>query len=74
MDIIEQLRTTLYIRSGGMETTTILQPPVITSEVVRAWFAMTLQAGHHIDNVLDELETILEEYRGMEFTVIDDEE
>lgn len=32
------------------------------------------QAGHHPDAVLNEMERILEDYRGTEFTVLDEGE
>lgn len=74
MDILEQLRCMLTISHGSITSSTVIAAPAGTDEVVRAWFAMTLAAGHHPDAVLDELEQILEDYRGMEFTVLDEGE
>ena len=74
MDALEQLRCILTISHGSISNSTVINAPAGTDEVVRAWFAMTLAAGHHPDAVLNEMERILEDYRGMEFTVIEDDD
>lgn len=74
MDALEQLRCILTISHGSISSSTVIAPPAGTDEVVRAWFALTLAAGHHPDAVLNEMERILEDYRGTEFTVLEDDD
>ena len=71
MDTLEQLRCILTISHGSITSSSVISAPAGTDEVVRTWFALTLAAGHHPDAVLNELERILEDYRGMEFTVLE---
>ena len=73
MDTLEQLRCILTISHGSITSSSVIAPPAGTDEVVGAWFALTLAAGHHPDAVLNEMERILEDYRGMEFTVLEDD-
>lgn len=74
MDTLEQLRCILTISHGSISNSTVINAPAGTDEVVRAWFAMTLAAGNHPDSVLDEMERILEDYRGMEFKVLEEDD
>ena len=74
MNPLEQLRCILTISHGSITSSTVISAPAGTDEVVRTWFAMTLAAGHHPDAVLNEMERILEDYRGMEFTVLDEDD
>ena len=70
----EYLSFTLTVKQTGQESTFHVSPPAMTSECVRAAFHGVLSCGHNIDNVLDEMEAILEEYRGLEFVTIEDDE
>jgi len=68
----EFLAFSLTVKQTGQESTFRVSPPAMTSECVRAAFHAVLSCGHHIDNVLDTMEAILEEYRGLEFITIEE--
>ena len=74
MDTLEQLRCILTISHGSISSSSVIGAPAGTDEVVRAWFALTLAAGHHPDAVLNEMERILEDYRGTEFAMLEDDD
>lgn len=73
-DAFSDLSAIVTINHGWHGASAVIKAPAFADEVVRAWFAMTLVAGHHPDAVLNEMERILEDYRGMEFTVLDDDD
>jgi hypothetical protein len=67
----EFLAFNLIVSQSGQQSTFRVSAPAMTSECVRAAFHGVLSCGHHIDNVLDTMEAILEEYRGLEFLTIE---
>lgn len=74
MDALSDLSAIVTINHGGHGGSAVIKAPAFADEVVRAWFALTLAAGHHPDAVLNEMERILEDYRGTEFTVLEDDD
>jgi hypothetical protein len=71
---LEFFAFTLSVKQTGQESTFRVSAPAMTSECVRAAFHAVLSCGHNIDNVLDAMEGILEEYRGLEFVTIEGDE
>ena len=67
----EYLAFKLAVEQTGCLNTFVVSPPATTSECVRATFHAVLSCGHHIDNILDEYESILADFRG---TVIIEED
>jgi hypothetical protein len=68
----EFLAFNLIVSQSGQQCTFTVSAPAMTSECMRAAFHAVLSCGHHIDNVLDTMEAILEEYRGLEFITIEE--
>jgi hypothetical protein len=71
---LNELRCMLTVSQNGVTSSSIISAPAFTGDVVRAAVSLILAAGHHPDNVLDELERILEDYRGTAFCEIEEDE
>lgn len=63
----DELAFKLAIEQAGTVSTFCVSPPASTAECVRTTLSALVASGHHIDNILNEYENILMEFRGVIF-------
>lgn len=64
MDAFSDLSAIVTINHAGHGGSAVIKAPAFAEEVVRAFFAQAIAVGFHSDNLLNAMETLLDEFRG----------